>query len=1708
MASLMQGPIKDRPPLKSIAGRSAAALVMAMLIAPLLLILPNASSSDPAPGTNPDMTRTLTWSFDDPANFTTTDAEVSGGCGSLLWSAHSFDEDSEADYSGGITKDNIDISSEPGSVIVDVEEMTVYLTVLQPGSEGKDTYIKEDASSTNYGSSTNLNLDGEVGRQNRVLISPDLTSLPTSAVVLDATLWLYMRNSKGAQINYTAYAITRSWVEMEANWESYEFGKNWTTPGGDHDALPFCSGTIDFVVGWYGLDLSLLIDLWLTDRADNCGIIIVPEATAESSTKTFVSSDDIARPNESPKVVLNYTLGCEQGIYESAAIGPGTNTTFRTASWNASYHSALTNEFSGGLPSSRWSWTNDPSDGYGSWDVGTTYAGYLHVEGEGERVLNGSTMDAHYLHEDVTGAFDARTHLFTSFTANSMGAGMLMLDDSSNWLAAVLTGTGPNARISAIATEAGLTSTLAEEPWTGQADAHIRLIRNGTEATVYYGPDGVVWNELITYNFSMPLQTMVQIGPCVYSGSSPSTPLADFDFLRVEPLIDATAIQVRVRLGNSPVPGDLTWEPWGEALSSPHVLDRDAKYLQYQVSLETGPDWYSPSFDGFYCGHQMYATSGTIETMDLTVDHLRRWLTITCSEELNGGDVSYSYSTNHGSSWTPLVTGVSNSISDTAPDIKLRIVFGTTDTLKSPRVDSIVAQYSVAASSFHLSTPATVMAGEPFSVTIEARDENNVKISHWTGSVALTAMDEDGTSLASSNLAETSAWISTGGSVLVADEAYTVAETIRISASAEGAYGLSEPITVLPGPVSRVEITPRLETVLEYSDVEFAAIAYDSYDNVATDYACLWSADEAVGTVNATAGKSVTLQTGIGGQSGYLTAHVGELSDSILLMVVPPTFSPEIVGSIGEQVRPEDYGTWSLNISSMVSDVEDTWMEMRWYVTNEWLVTVSGENRTGDMRINFTTKQDLFGSNVLHLVVVDSDGMTASTEFVVTVTPVNDPPSIDHIAPLTVTHDVEYNFDFRYHISDVDDTVDELVLSVDDASAAYATVKWLVIGFLYPSALNGIQQFVTVRVTDGVYSSSTTLIVSVSSDKVPYSRAIPALSLDQGQTALNVLDLGDYFDDLDDSVLFYSVHSHKVSVTIHPNHTVDVAAPIYWWGVEDVIFTASDEEGARCEEVMTVTVRHVNQPPSIKGVPDLVVRYDLQYEFDLTPYISDADNAIETLHISTDNSYIAVIGCTISLLFPRSLDGHVIEVTLQVGDGELSDSCSISVSVSPNLPPMPLDLTGHAFLEDGEVPYPVGECLVSLFTDPDGDDDELVFLAFTSTECVNATAATNDLGQWFVWFDTEDNWNGICSLTVRAVDPQGGLVERTVELEVIPQPDPPQLMTMEPIMMEAGTQRMLDLTQFVYDPDSASEKFLFSAMCEEGQYVDVRGSVLVLSFTEAFLGRSADSRVSEIEVTVLDEGGYLTSGILTVTVIRPPGSGAQSQLWFYAGMILTGGVAIGLFVMAFGTRRKPFVVRDMMLIHNDGFLIGRHATPKEGEIDGHILTSMLTTVLNFVDDTMAAGGRSALRTFGFRDYQVIVDRGAKVFVAIAYEGDLPEGIDETMDGFLKTVERIYKKKLENWSGDIEKDFAGVEMLIQSFVKDHSRRKKVKTETVWKTRATDRMVRPRVVSIPIGHVKPAMVAEPKKRIRLRTRKLRTRKRKKPERVRTLRNLEWK
>jgi len=1604
------------------------------LLTSLVPMIPTANA-DPIEIVNGDWNHEIHWSYSDPANYTLSNATISGGHATLEWKNEESVENTRNAYNQADVGRNINTSAFPGSVVLGYQPQTVSTFFVQPGpATSMDTYISQDFPNNNYGTSSILDFNSKTGALKRPLLYFDVGSIPSNSTIANATLWLWVKTGQNSAFDFSIHALNSTYGELGADWTHYRTGSLWNISGGDYSTASYSQGQMTNAVGWHGYEVGALVEAWVSLTLQNRGLMFVAASTGGSTDKQVVSSDDATNHTQWPKLLVNYTMKIGPGDLESQAIGPGTNATFTSVNWSSSFKSLATDEFNSNSLNPRWFWINDPRTTGGTVDVNLTRPGWLRVVGGPNTYTGSVVLKSNYLCQNITGNFSSTTRLDERFTLNSMGAGMVLIFDQHNWVAIVKFGSGASGKLWAIPFQDDVALSGPIVGWSSMTMVYLGIDKTSAGAQLNYSADGITWNNLYTYVPVHAFASRVTVGLEVYS-STATNPIVFFDYFRINPFVDQTTLLVKARLGDSTSLADPSWTSWSAPLPSGGVaLTGTAKYLQYSVHLESENDWFSPAFSGIEVHYSRYAPDGVVATLEMTIPLLKRWVSIRTFEDYLGGMVTYNYSTDYGSHWTELINKWPNSVTSTSKSMIIRAFMHTDDTLSTPRLNLINATYAMSPAAFYISAPSRVGAGVPFQITVMAKDDLNNTIP-WTGDITLHAMDSTGTSDASSELGITTISISGSGSSALL-ETYLTAETFRIMASAGTSTGLGNPIQVTPGPIASISISPSISSMDENTSRDFTATAYDTYGNANSTASFSWSVDGVLGTINASSGRSVRLSVGAPSAGGNLTVSSSSITASLRITVALQRFPPTIL-PIPRQVQDEDHGFWELDLAPFISDPDDASSQLRYKVSNETIVTVQGG--PGALMITLGTLPNLNGVDHLNLVVTDPSGLSARATIVVEIRPVNDAPTIDSIDPLVVHYAVPYIYAMRHYVRDVDTPIDQLVLSVDLANAPYVLVDGLTLTFIYPEGFNGKTQLVGVTVSDGLLTSSTTIQVTISSDQVPImTNPLPDVTLDQGSSLINAFDLDQHFRDPDLDVLYYAFGNTRVGIDIQLNHTVDFHAPNDWSGVEYVTFRATDSKGARVEYTITVTVLPVNQPPVISGVPDLVVHYDAQYDFDLRPYIVDLDGDREVRTISTNDGHITVNGTVISLLYPLIMNGLKVQVTITVHDSGLSDSCMINVTVSNDFPPVLSHMMpDHSFLEDVDIDYPIGADLASFFTDPDGG--ALRFEAFISTPNVTVEAVTES-GKWVLKFEPDLDYNGQSDLTIRAIDVVGrGIAENTVKLTVIPVPDPPKIQLPAVFNVTEGVQTILDISKMASDPDSQLSDFIFIVT---GPYTDegdirVQNAILVLVFPEGFVPSGTDSKEFAISVTVYDETGLSGNATMLVHVERAPINSVSKPIspWLLAGMIALAAAATGGFGIALYRRKKPFVIRDMMLIHNDGFLISRYASPHLGEIDEDVLSGMLTAVLNFVEDSMSSS-QDQLKTFGFKEYQVLVSRGTKTFVAIVYAGDAPSDIDKPLNEFITKIEKVYKKKIAAWTGDIETDFAGASVLLESFVKEH------------------------------------------------------------------------
>ena len=186
--------------------------------------------------------------------------------------------------------------------------------VLQPGGAGKDSFIESETGHTghNKGDLDELNTSSQTGKEYRALMQFDLSSVPSNAKIVAATLDLELQ-SLGETAAVEAHQLTRDWTEAGVTWDAYDGTNPWTTPGGDFVSAVSGSFLADSV-GIKSMDLTALTQAWVDGSQSNFGVILLSPSGAGPENK-YHSSDKIGE--EHPKLTIDYV--CECGVICVAA---------------------------------------------------------------------------------------------------------------------------------------------------------------------------------------------------------------------------------------------------------------------------------------------------------------------------------------------------------------------------------------------------------------------------------------------------------------------------------------------------------------------------------------------------------------------------------------------------------------------------------------------------------------------------------------------------------------------------------------------------------------------------------------------------------------------------------------------------------------------------------------------------------------------------------------------------------------------------------------------------------------------------------------------------------------------------------------------------------------------------------------------------------------------------------------------------------------------------------------------------------------------------------------------------------------------------------------------------------------------------------------------------------------------------------------------
>ncbi|UCG70719.1 MAG: hypothetical protein JSV09_06875, partial [Thermoplasmata archaeon] len=763
------------------------------------------------------------------------------------------------------------------------------------------------------------------------------------------------------------------------------------------------------------------------------------------------------------------------------------------------------------------------------------------------------------------------------------------------------------------------------------------------------------------------------------------------------------------------------------------------------------------------------------------------------------------------------------------------------------------------------------------------------------------------------------------------------------------------------------------------------------------------------------------------GSNIVTTEIIGGGTTQVIFTANGASNKPEIISRISDIELQEDDPPYSLNLFASAIDDEDLPQGLKWFISDadNSLYTVSGQ---GTSTIIVTPKPDMYGNDLVTLMVVDSDGLEDSQNLWINITPVNDKPFFFPEPPdLTITKDESYTFSYAPYLMDIDNTIGELTITTNDLE--HTSVNGHLITYIYPASMVNQQIFVTLTLSDTQDSSSTVIQVNITEDNVPIlRRELPDIIMNEGEIKYNVFDLDDYFYDPDGDAVYFSYGYSQINILINENNSVDFLAEGNWFGEETVTFRARDPNSAIVEDTIFVTVLPVNDPPMISGVPDLIVHYNASYYFDLSPYITDTDNSdaelslsfmefsnhiwlmSQNINVSQNNNLKMVIN------YSKELLDLTFQVKINVSDGIDYAWDIINITVSENWQPELLkEIPDVVFYEDEYISHRFN--VNDFFSDRDGD---ALFFTYGHK---HVQVLIHENGS--VDFSADENWYGIENITIRATDTTGALVEDIITVTVLPVNDPPQITQIPDQEGFVGATWVLDLRSYVHDHDNnISEMEVIS----DSPHVSVVGTVLVFQYPE-------EIREDSVRITIRDPelANAATAFNVTLTKIEIPKAATIDPIQYILYIILVVAILSAILLLYIHQKGK-YEVEEMLLVYRlKGLLISYKYKGEKALMDRDLMSSMFTAIQDFVGDVFESDDVSGtqLNVMELGDKKVMIEHGKYTYLAAVFKGGTWR-LQSKLKAAMRDLETEFKDSLEDWDGSVD-SLEGIDKYLEALI---------------------------------------------------------------------------
>lgn len=423
---------------------------------------------------------------------------------------------------------------------------------------------------------------------------------------------------------------------------------------------------------------------------------------------------------------------------------------------------------------------------------------------------------------------------------------------------------------------------------------------------------------------------------------------------------------------------------------------------------------------------------------------------------------------------------------------------------------------------------------------------------------------------------------------------------------------------------------------------------------------------------------------------------------------------PPTISDIADQAINEDSSTGALSFTVADPNSSDlSKLTVTATSSNTALVSAGGILLAGNganRSLTITPEADQFGSTTITVTVTDPDGEAASDSFALTVSAVDDAPTISDIPDQLIDEDGTTGA-LAFTVADKETDLGALTITLTSSNTTLMPLERLELGgtggnrtlAATPAPRGSGTSTITVTVSDGSQTASDSFLLTVNNvNDTPTITAIANQIIDE-DSRTNALSFSVADEETTaDALVVQAVSSLESLVPNDPanlqlagsgaNRTLTVIPAANRNGVATITVTVSDGNSSGSSS-FELTVRGINDAPTISDVPDQNIDEDGSTGA-LAVQVGDVDAAATDLIVTASSSnQVLLPDSSIALggsgtdrtvtASPAANESGTATITLTVSDGSATASDSFALTVNAvNDPPTVTRIAAQTIDED------------------------------------------------------------------------------------------------------------------------------------------------------------------------------------------------------------------------------------------------------------------------------------------------------------------------------------------------------------------------------------------------------------------------------------------